>query len=87
MYHDFRTGGHTFSVIMAFLEDGVPTSYSPEFFAEHSEHVTLTGHYVEPGAYPLMWDVNTGWKGARTSVAISFPSKRNVTPLALAPTL
>lgn len=65
MYHDFRTGGHTFSIIM-FCESGVPTSYSPEFFAEHSEHVTLTGHYVEPGAYPLMWDVNTGWEGARS---------------------
>ena len=62
MYHDFRTGFHTFSVIM-FCEGGVPTSYSPEFFAEHSEHVKLT---VEPGAYPLMWDVNTGWEGARS---------------------
>ena len=50
MYHDFRTGGYTFSVIMFDAQDGVPTSYSPEFFAEHSEHVTLTGHYVEPGA-------------------------------------
>ena len=31
--------------------------------SQASEHVTLT---VEPGAYPLMWNVNTGWEGAQS---------------------
>lgn len=73
MYHDFRTGGHTFSVIMFDAQDGVPTSYSPEFFAEHSEHVTLIGDspYVDAartymicgtGREPLR--TVTGWAGA-----------------------
>jgi len=40
LYFDFRTGGHTYSVIV-FDSSAGTVSYSPEYFAANSEHVTL----------------------------------------------
>lgn len=58
LYYDFRTGGRTYSVIAFDAADGVPTSYSPDFFAEHSEHVTLEG-------YAGGWDRPDAWREDR----------------------
>lgn len=40
MYVCPHTGAHSFGVIHFIGEDGA-SSYSPEYFAEHSEHIAL----------------------------------------------
>lgn len=42
MYYDQRTGGHTYTVIVFEDCEGF-VSYSPEYFAANSEHVTIVG--------------------------------------------
>lgn len=40
LYHDYRTGGRTCNY-MVFAGESGDASYSREYFAAHSEHVTL----------------------------------------------
>lgn len=55
LYYDFRTGGRTYNIIVFDAAAGVPTGYSPDFFAAHSEHVMLEG-------YAGGWDRPDAWR-------------------------
>ena len=67
LYHDYRTG-RSVTDLLVFPCDAEPyeCSYSPEYFAAHSEHVTLVG-----GAWSCR-DNHTyrepfyGWQGVRS---------------------
>lgn len=41
LYWDFRTGGYSRNVIIFPSDEYGEAGYSPEYFASHSEHITI----------------------------------------------
>jgi|HubBroStandDraft_6_1064221.scaffolds.fasta_scaffold440933_2 hypothetical protein len=67
LYHDPRTNGRTYGVIV-FLGDDGEHGYSPECFSAQSEHITLEGGIGLCGDWLMVVTnpfrgVVTGWEG------------------------